>query len=199
MKYTKNDEKIEYYAFGICFIITFFGALQLKGFLAEIITNESAYIIVLALLSLMLNWCILFKNFSKYFFKIPVIKNKIVNFNGEWEGDGESSYKSNCNGITNYSVKIIIKQTLTEISINATFKESQSEAINCSILKENNKEKLIYNYFNNPNNTGGLDKHYGTIVLEKTDKDKLKGSYFTDREPQTKGDFNLKFKNHGTS
>lgn len=93
-----------------------------------------------------------------------------------------------------FPVKISIKQTLTEISINANFDQSQSEAFNCSVLKKNNKEKLIYNYFNNPSNTERLDKHYGTMVLEKINNDKLKGSYFTDRNPQTKGKFDLELK-----
>lgn len=195
MKYTKTNEKIEYFAFGICFVITFFCVLLIKDSLAEFVPNKNIRISILALLSLFLNQYFLFNCLSKCFFKVPCLKNTIPNFNGEWKGRGKSSYGNE----TDYPVKISIKQTLTEIFINANFNQSKSEAFNCSVLKENNKEKLIYNYFNNPNSTEDLDKHYGTIVLEKITQDRLKGSYFTDREPQTKGDFDLKLISHGTS
>ena len=128
-------------------------------------------------------------------------QNKIVNFNGKWTGEGKSNFENKT-----YSVSIKIHQTLTEISINACFDKSSSEAFNCCVLKENNKEKLIYSYFNNPRNTEErLDKHYGTIILEKTGKNSLQGNYFTDKNPQTKGEFTLlkklsnKNRNNGTT
>lgn len=92
MKYTKTNEKIEYIAFGICFLITFFCVLFIKDLLADFVPNKSIHISILALLSLFLNQYFLFNCLSKCFFKVPCLKNKIVNFNGEWEGTGKSSY-----------------------------------------------------------------------------------------------------------
>ena len=52
--------------------------------------------------------------------------------------------------------------------------------------------RLLYNYLNEGSTEQGFPPHYGTEILKvyKNGKGKvLSGRYFTEREPQTKGDF----------
>ncbi len=188
MKYTKNNGTIEYYIFLVSYIIVISLFYSLKKLLAPYI-DEFIYILIFPVSSLLINYFTLFNLLSKYFFKLPYLKKSVVNFNGEWKVKGESSYNTG----KSFGGTIKIKQTLTDISVNAFFKKSKSKAISCHVLKENDKEQLIYNYFNYPQNRAGkLDKHHGTVVLEKLGDNELQGDYFTDRKPQTKGTFKLK-------
>lgn len=190
MKYTKNNGAIEYYIFLVSCIIVFFSIIFFKRFSSPYI-NELIFILVSFVLSITISYFKLFNLLSECFFKIPCLKKLVVNFNGKWEGKGKSSYNSE----KSFGVTIEIKQTLTDISVNAFFDKSKSEAFSCHLLKENNKEKLIYNYFNYPDaiaTAANLDKHYGTVILEKSGDNELQGNYFTDRETQTRGILKLK-------
>lgn len=99
----------------------------------------------------------------------------------------------------------IINQNGYRISISSfTYKadgspSSQSE--NTGIyVKTTGDEKhfqLVYNYLNNGSTEQGFSPYWGTEVVKIINNDgrkMLSGNYFTDRNPQTKGDFvNMKW------
>lgn len=73
---------------------------------------------------------------------------------------------------------------------------TKSISLNENIVKKENEPfSLIFNY-QNFGNQDSFQPHYGTNILEYFENDQgqfLKGVYFTNREPQTKGDMRLKF------
>ena len=189
-QYTTNNEKIKYSIFILSILIFIFLSFLLRNCLKNYVEDTLILFLILYPISLFFGTFTLFEIIGKLFFKIPFLKKQIPNFNGTWIGKGQSKFKNK-----EFEAKLEIKQSLNTISINAFFNQSKSESFNCLILKENNKEKLIYNYSNEAKAVEELDNHYGTMILEKT-KNRLEGNYFTNRKIQTKGILELKKENN---
>ena len=189
MNYTGVNEKIKVGVIIFLVIIFLLISFCFRNLLSQCIQESIILFLISFVIFYYLSFTLCYKAFSTFFFKIPFFKNLIPNFNGVWKGKGKSSFDPK----KSFDVILEIKQGLTDISVNATFNQSKSEAFNCYIKRENNKEKLIYNYSNEPKPTEELDFHYGTMILEKKEK-KLEGNYFTNREPQTKVEFTLERK-----
>jgi hypothetical protein len=137
---------------------------------------------------------VLFLIFDKFLWKCFSL-NKIMNisdFSGTWEGHCNSNSKkanSDC------KVKLKIKQTFTQINVDATFNKSYSESFVANVDNTNpHRSKLIYSYLNKPNGKvpKTQDKHFGSVELCLIDDKNISGDYFTDRQPQTRGTLNLK-------
>ena len=155
----------------------------------KLVSNDFIAFLIFSLISVFITLIFFLYLFSNYFFKIPIsiIKDQIPNFNGVWEGKGKSSYIENKK---EFNVTVKIKQNFHDISADAYFERSKSKIISAFIKNESNE--LIYNYQNDPKKDSGLDQHRGTVILEiDKEENKLSGTYFNDREPQTKGDLEL--------
>ena len=63
-------------------------------------------------------------------------------------------------------------------------KESTSKSQAFNIYQDGEDWVLVYTYINEPKmlERGHSNIHYGTCVLEITDKDRLIGKYYTDRK-----------------
>lgn len=94
----------------------------------------------------------------------------------------------------------IINQNGYRISISSfTYKtddspSSQSENIGVFVKKTGDEKhfQLVYNYLNNGSTEQGFPPYWGTEVVKVINDDGVKmlsGNYFTDRNPQTRGDF----------
>ena len=185
MNYSTNKENIRNRILALSVIIFVIISYFIKDHLKQLIEQGFSVYLISIFISFFFGIFTIYYLISKLFFKIYFTKNLIPDFNGEWQGKGKSSFKD-----TEFDVKMEIKQDLRNISVNCYFSKSKSEAKNVFVEKSNNKEKLYYNYFNEPKNTEeNLDCHYGTIILEKIGSDELEGNYFTNRK--TKGIFIL--------
>jgi len=99
----------------------------------------------------------------------------------------------------------IINQNGYRISVSSfTYKtdgtpSSQSENIGMFVKKTTDEKhfQLVYNYQNSGSTEQGFPPYWGTEVMKIINNDgekMLSGSYFTNRDPQTKGDFiNMKW------
>jgi hypothetical protein len=79
--------------------------------------------------------------------------------------------------------------------VDARFNSSFSESFVANVDSANpSRDKLVYSYLNKPNATSRKtqNEHFGTVELFCTKKGELKGNYFTNRNPQTKGEISLK-------
>ena len=132
---------------------------------------------------------ILFFLFDKYLWKWNPIKKfiKIPNLNGTWIGKGESNYER-----TKFNVKLIIEQTFCNINISGEFGKSNSNSLIANIdYSDELKNKITYSYRNDPKSIRSkIDSHVGTVILN-LNQNKMKGSYFTARKKQTKGDITV--------
>ncbi len=73
---------------------------------------------------------------------------------------------------------------------------SQNNGVYVDKTKDENHFQLIYNYLNEGSTEQGFPTHFGTEIIKiigKGNKKKVIGRYFTEREPQTKGEINLKW------
>ncbi|WP_375562718.1 hypothetical protein ACE193_09350 [Bernardetia sp. OM2101] len=134
----------------------------------------------------------------------------IKDFNGTYEGYLEYEYRDE-NGKTKTG-KLqhtkIIHQTGSTITIRSfTFKkngEESSPSISREVLikrKEDDTFIITYTYENEGNEKLKYPPHYGTeiieVVFDGDEKKRLKGKYYTNRMPQTRGQFtDLKYINN---
>jgi len=117
----------------------------------------------------------------------------VPNFNGTWKGNGHSTSQKTRNG--KFEVIIKVKQTFTQLIVDAKFNSSCSESFVANVDCVNPlRAKLVYSYLNKPdgNAVKTQNEHFGTVELFCTKKNELSGNYFTNREPQTKGKLELK-------
>jgi hypothetical protein len=135
--------------------------------------------------------------YDKYLWKLPVLKliNTIPDLNGIYEG--EIAYHYNGEDGTK-ACKLEIKQSCSMIKVKTIFakdgeNDTQSVSTEAFIKTDEAGDQHLYFYYYNPGsckNGDTLDAHDGMNVLEilKEKKTvKLKGYYFTNRNPQTKG------------
>lgn len=81
-------------------------------------------------------------------------------------------------------IEVEIKHNLIYTHIKMKSKESTSKSQAFNIYQDGEDWALVYTYINEPKmlERGHSDIHYGTCVLEITDKDRLIGKYYTDRK-----------------
>ncbi len=135
--------------------------------------------------------------YDKWFWKVPILSfiNTIPDLNGKYEGtigyhwDGQDNTKA---------CALEIKQTCSNIKVKSSFNKdgensTQSASTEAFIKTDEAGEQHLYFYYRNPGsfkNGDTLDQHDGMNVLDiLKDKEgtKLKGYYFTNRNPQTMG------------
>jgi hypothetical protein len=133
--------------------------------------------------------------YNEYFWEHPCGKFLICvpNLKGVYEGkikyfrDGQENHKN---------VTLRVEQNASTIRVIGNFfKEGESDTSSESrdaFFDKNNKKKLIVYYESEGShvNPGNLSKHDGLAVLnvvEERGETTLSGTYFTNREPQTKG------------
>lgn len=128
----------------------------------------------------------------------------VKDISGRYEG--EIKYKHFKTGIEEYKPCFLeIEQSASKISIQTyfDFKYSQtsektiSKSIVTSIVTDDdfNNQKLVFTYQNSGNTLKGLQPSNGTNILSIVKRDSnlfLEGIYYTDKEPQTKGEMKVK-------
>ena len=135
--------------------------------------------------------------YDKWLWKFPLLNliNSIPDLNGKYNGeiafhwDGQDLSKA---------CQLEIKQTCSIIKVKSSFSKegennSQSTSTDAFIKTDDAGDQHLYFYYHNPgSNKNGdtLDPHDGMNVVEILKNKKnicLKGYYFTNRNPQTKG------------
>lgn len=123
---------------------------------------------------------------------------KVPNLNGTWKGKLRSSYEDDDGrNLRPIPVTLFIEQTLTNIHLtfqtDSMSSRSKSMSATLAFIEDTKRAQLIYTYCNDGNATKGWNKHCGTVILdiEGNRPTELRGNYFTDREPQTKGELEL--------
>lgn len=139
----------------------------------------------------------LLQAYDRWLWKLPFFKlmSSVPNLNGKYQGkifyrwdeqDGEKS------------CELTIKQTCSHIKVKSEFGSTASEATQSTsteafIKTDEAGDQHLYFYYHNPGscrNGDTLNPHDGMNVLEiicEGGSLKLKGYYFTNRDPQTKG------------
>lgn len=135
--------------------------------------------------------------YDKCLWKLPILNliNTIPNLNGVY--NGEIAYHYNGRDCAK-SCKMVIKQTCSITKVKSIFNkegenDTQSVSTEAFIKTDEAGDQYLYFYYHNPGsckNGDTLDPHDGMNVLEILKDEmaiKLKGYYFTNRNPQTKG------------
>jgi len=138
-----------------------------------------------------------FAVYEKWLWKFPILKfgNTMPNLNGEYSGNivfhWDGANKTKFCGIE-------IKQTCSNIKVKSVFKRdnensTQSVSTEAFIKTDEAGDQHLYFYYHNIGSCkhgDTLNQHDGMNVLEiinEGNKIILKGYYFTNRNPQTKG------------
>lgn len=124
--------------------------------------------------------------------------HKIPDLNGIWSGDGLSSFADGQSGSKRYKVNLEVTQTFSMIQCTMHFKHSDSESATVGINGCNFEKRSCNLEFSYSNTAGEKSievedwqmNHNGFNVI-RCEGDMMKGHYFTDRDPQTKGTFEL--------
>ncbi|MGT2783798.1 Cap15 family cyclic dinucleotide receptor domain-containing protein [Streptococcus merionis] len=111
----------------------------------------------------------------KFFTKIhsvPVLYPKYI-------GKFTSSYDN-----TSRECELFLKQSFLNIKIKFKTNESTSNSITASINKISGNKNLIYTYLNVPKAELQQNSviHYGTVILDIDNPEKLEGNYYTSRD-----------------
>ena len=111
-------------------------------------------------------------------------------------GEYDVTFHSSFNGGTDHHSQMMIKQTLSSISLIEKSKDGYSESISAALFKKtpNGLWHLSYTYATTPKYFKRVkddDPHYGTVVLCLDNLNYIEGSYFTDRVNPTGGEITL--------
>jgi hypothetical protein len=131
----------------------------------------------------------------KYLLWIPDIRGRYI---------GKIQYKNpKTNEIENKDCAIEIIQNGNKLKVNSYFQtngdktKTNSQSIKEWIIKnEDDTFSILFNYQNEGNQSIGFTQHYGTNILKvinNGNKTSLQGFYYTNREPQTKGEIEVQF------
>lgn len=124
--------------------------------------------------------------------------HRIPNLNGIWRGEGVSSFIDDQGNPVRYGMDLEITQTFSMIQCTMHFEHSDSESTMVGINGCNFEKRscnLEFSYGNTAGEKsveveGWQSGHNGFNVI-KCKGNTMKGHYFTDRDPQTKGTFVL--------
>lgn len=125
----------------------------------------------------------------------------IPDLNGEWIGHATSSFKDEDGNPYSCDMKLRITHTFTKIQCTACFATSESES-SCVGISACNAERdscrLEFSYENeageNAVRVGTWQESHLGFNRIRCEGNTMKGQYFTNREPQTKGTFVLERK-----
>jgi len=138
--------------------------------------------------------------------KTPFLKNMfwIKDISGRYEG--KIKYKHFKTGIEEYKPCFLeIEQSASKISIQTYFdfkytqssEKTISKSIVTSIITDDfENQQLVFTYHNSGNSLKGLEPSNGTNILSIIERDNdlfLEGIYYTNKQPQTKGEMKVKF------
>lgn len=128
--------------------------------------------------------------FEKHLWRTPLI-NKFLgvpDLNGSWEGVLESSYKENDVNVK-VDMKLEIEQSWSRIKCTSIFPTSKSYSDLVCLDYEGPKGTMLkFTYTNHSENINlGLPQFAGYNELRLNDANTLAGTYYTQREPSTKG------------
>lgn len=140
--------------------------------------------------------------YDKWLWKFPFLRLLVTvpNLNGRYRGKLLSSYDGNS---VEKECVIEIFQTASKTTIylfanneqrERSYSKSVSEVIHD---KEDDEHQLLFAYYNYGTDDKRLGGHEGfnhlKVMQKKNNVIKLKGQYFTNREPQTRGTISVKF------
>jgi hypothetical protein len=143
--------------------------------------------------------------YDKWLWKLKVLGLLVTvpNLNGRYRGSLMSSYDGNS---VEKECVIEIFQTASKTTIylfakNQQKEQSYSKSVSDVIHdNEDNQHQLLFRYYNYGSDDKKLNGHEGFNQLKVDRKKdgtiKLKGHYFTNREPQTRGKISVKFESH---
>lgn len=124
--------------------------------------------------------------------------HKIPNLNGIWSGAGISSSPDDQGDRKRYRMDLEITQTFSEIQCTTHFEHSDSESATVGINGCNFEKQSCNLEFSYSNIAGeksvevkGWQAGHNGFNIIKCEGSTMKGYYFTDRDPQTKGTFAL--------
>lgn len=127
---------------------------------------------------------------------------RVDDFSGRYEGKLKFQYRNGSGKIKMGELKHVklINQNGSRITVSSfTILEDGSKSslsVNKGMYVEKTEDeqhyRLIYNYLNNGSTEQGFPQHYGTDEIKFIKKKKVKiltGNYYTNRTPQTKGEY----------
>jgi hypothetical protein len=145
--------------------------------------------------------------YDNWLWKLPIVKWLVTvpNLNGRYRGSLYSSY--NGKSVEKECV-IEIFQTASKTTIylfsnndqkERSYSKSVSEVIHD---EEDNEHQMLFAYYNYGSDDKKLSGHDGfnqlKVIRKKSNVIKLQGHYFTNREPQTRGEIRVKFESSKT-
>lgn len=144
---------------------------------------------------------------DKYGLKKPLLKHLFwaKDISGRYEG--AVTFKHYITGVEETKQCFLeIEQSPSKISVNTYFdfkytknsEKTTSKSLVTSIVSDDDfdNQKLVFTYNNSGNTLKGLQPSNGTNILSIVKRDNdlfLEGIYYTDKEPQTKGEMKVKF------
>ncbi|MGT2797676.1 Cap15 family cyclic dinucleotide receptor domain-containing protein [Streptococcus intermedius] len=87
-----------------------------------------------------------------------------------------------------------MEQSFFTVKVKLKTSESSSNSITASIVNDNGTQKLIYTYLNNPRAELQSPIHYGTVIIDIDNPNRLEGNYYTGRK--TRGSMRFETNNH---
>jgi hypothetical protein len=140
--------------------------------------------------------------YDKWLWKLPILKwiVTVPDLNGRYRGSLSSSYngKSVKKDCVIEIFQTASKTTIYLFSSNDQKERSYSKSVSEVIHEEeDNEHQIFFAYYNYGSDDKKLSGHEGFNHLKITGKKsnviKLQGQYFTNREPQTRGEIRVKF------
>lgn len=137
--------------------------------------------------------------------KTPFLKNMfwVKDISGRYEG--EIKYKHFKTGIEEckpcfleieQSASKILIQTYFDFKYTQSSEKTTSKSVVTSIVTDDfENQQLVFTYHNSGNSIKGLQPSNGTNILSIIERDNnffLEGVYYTNKEPQTKGEIKVK-------
>ena len=121
-------------------------------------------------------------SFLSNFHNVPIL---YTNYIGTFKSDFDQVER---NG------ELIIEQSFLTVKVKLKTCESSSNSIAASIVNDNGTQKLIYTYLNNPRAELHSPIHYGTVIIDIDNPNRLEGNYYTGRK--TRGSMRFEKNNH---
>ena len=117
----------------------------------------------------------------------------IVNLDGKWKAEGESSFKDENGKNLKYDIDIIIKQTFTKIEVFGETKESTSRSTMVSIELSRAQPIVQYTFEYTPKNMANeeLQRHSGLVNLRIESENMMSGDYFSGKPRLRFGELKL--------
>ncbi len=141
---------------------------------------------------------VLYEVFDKWLWRLRFLRKvgvvKVPNLNGEWEGEGQSSFNE-----TRYQVRVTIRQRWTSLRVFLESENSMSRSLTASVLVEQPEgPTLSYEYRNDPkpNAPSTMHSHRGTAILRLKSENELNGEYYSGRDRVNYGSITLRRVGH---